>query len=189
MFGAKTFIKTHGHQTLPSTNIMTKTKKPIKILAFDPGSRYLGVAVLENWELIYWGVKTFKNRTSPQLFLSEVRKVVSKLIGFYQPDIVAQEKISLPQSQSSEQLNKLFREIKKLAKQQGLAYGEYASNTVRKQICQNGRATKKETAKIIVSLYPELAINLTQDRAWKEKYWGHMFDAVAVGLCCRRKLK
>jgi hypothetical protein len=55
---------------------------------------------------------------------------------------------------------------------------------VRKQICQNGWATKKETAKIIVSLYPELAVNLTQDRIWKEKYWGHMFDAVALGLCC-----
>jgi Holliday junction resolvasome RuvABC endonuclease subunit len=44
----------------------------------------------------------------------------------------------------------------------------FAPSTVKKHICGNGRASKKEVARVIVSKYPELKVYLTQDRAWKE---------------------
>jgi hypothetical protein len=37
-------------------------------------------------------------------------------------------------------------------------------------------------ARIIVARFPELKVNLTQDRAWKERYHQNMFDAVALGM-------
>jgi len=41
----------------------------------------------------------------------------------------------------------------------------FAPSTVKKYISGNGRATKKEVARIIVSKYPELKVYLIQDRA------------------------
>ncbi len=38
------------------------TLPPRRILAVDPGLQYLGVAVLEGEELIWYGVKTFPDR-------------------------------------------------------------------------------------------------------------------------------
>jgi RNase H-fold protein (predicted Holliday junction resolvase) len=47
---------------------MLKTKKPFKILAIDPGTRYLGIAVLQNQELIYWAVKTIQRLKPSNIF-------------------------------------------------------------------------------------------------------------------------
>jgi len=58
----------------------------------------------------------------------------------------------------------------------------FAPNTVKKYITGNGRASKAEVAKVIISKYPELKVYLTQDRAWKERYHQNMFDAVALGI-------
>ena len=58
------------------------------------------------------------------------------------------------------------------------------SQTVEKTICGNGRASKNEVARVIVSKYPELKAYLTQDRAWKELYDKNMFDAVAPAIIC-----
>ena len=79
-------------------------------------------------------------------------------------------------------LNVLVDEIKAVGKRKGLKVVSYAPSTVRKLICGNGRASKKELSKVIVSRYPELKVYLTQDRAWKERYHQNMFDAVALGL-------
>ncbi len=137
--------------------------------------------------MIYWAVKTIKSRNTLNL-LQEGKKIIADLIGFYQPDLIVQEKIFYTQAKSSERLVKLYSAIKRLAKRKGLSYIEYAPITVRKHICQDGWSTKKETAKIVVSLYPELAVNLNPNRVWKEKYWGYMFDAVALGVCCCQNL-
>ncbi len=73
-------------------------------------------------------------------------------------------------------------EIRAVGKRKGLSVVSYAPSTVKKHICGNGRASKKELSKVIVSKYPELKVYLTQDRAWKEEYHQNMFDAVALGL-------
>jgi len=58
----------------------------------------------------------------------------------------------------------------------------FTPSTVKKYICGNGHANKKEAARVIVSKYPELKVYLTQDGAWKERYHQNMFDAVAFGI-------
>lgn len=163
-------------------------KTPTRILSIDPGTRETGVAVLEGRELIYWGVKAPKKRGSPQTLLKNGRAIIRRLIEFYQPDIVAIEKTFVGSNKSTALLNVLSDEFKALAKKHKLAVYEFAPKTVRKWVCKNGKATKREVAKIIAAQYPELTIHLSQDRKWKEKYWQNMFDAVAVGLTCLDEL-
>lgn len=163
---------------------MYKTKQVVKILAIDPGTRYMGIAAFENQELIYWAVKTIENRANLNHLLSKTERIINKLTKQYKPDILAQEKPYFVQSKSSENLKKIILLTKQLAKKQNITYLEFAPNTVRNKICNKKRATKKEIAVILASLYPELVVNLHKKKGFRQLYWSHVFDAVALGLYC-----
>lgn len=161
--------------------------KQTTILAIDPGTRQLGVAVFSGEELLYYAVKTIRRRGSASEILRQVRQVVSRLIADYKPQSLAIEKMFLIQK-SAALLNVTADEIKAVAKAEGLAIYEYAPTVVRKIICNTGRATKKEAAKVIVSMYPELTRFLQQRTKWEELYYANMFDAVGVGLAAHMEL-
>jgi crossover junction endodeoxyribonuclease RuvC len=153
-----------------------------KILAIDPGTREMGVAFLEKGKLIYYGVKIIKKRKSPHETLKEGRKIVLRLIRDFKPKILVVEKAFFTNNRNAALLNVLVDEIKAIGRRKKLKVLSYAPSTVKKFICGNGRASKKEIARVIVSKYPELKVYLTQDRAWKEEYHQNMFDAVALGM-------
>jgi crossover junction endodeoxyribonuclease RuvC len=161
--------------------------KHTKILAIDPGTREIGVAVLEGEALVYYGVKTIRNRKRPQQVLGEASRIVKRLIEDYQPSVLAIEKMFLIQKNAS-LLIVVADEIKATAQAVGLAVYEYSPTTVRKRICQTGKATKRAVAGIIASRYLELARYLKGKSKWEELYYANMFDAIAVGLACYQQI-
>jgi Holliday junction resolvasome RuvABC endonuclease subunit len=156
-------------------------KKGQKILAIDPGTKYMGVAFFDGKKLVYHGVITIPNLKSPREKLQEGRQVILRLIHDFKPEILAVEKTFFPKNRNSTLLNAFTKEIQNIGKKQGLQISTYAANTVRKHICGNGFASKEETAKVLVTKYPELKPYLTSNRRWKEKFHRNMFDAVALG--------
>ena len=58
----------------------------------------------------------------------------------------------------------------------------YSAQLVRKHLVGDGWAGKREVAHAIARRFPALRVYLTQDRAWKERYWFNMFDAIALAL-------
>jgi len=157
------------------------------ILAIDPGTKEVGVAILSGPALHYYGVKTIKRRQPPQALLAEISRYITSLIQEYRPEILAVEKTFLIQKNAA-LLNVAAVEIKHTAKQHGLQVYEYAPTEVRKTICQSGKATKRETARLVATRFPELARLLKQPTKWEELYWANMFDAVAVGLTCLNEI-
>jgi len=157
-------------------------KNSLKILAIDPGTRNMGIAFLEKGKLIYYGVKVIKKRRSPHETLKEGRRIILRLIKDFKPKVLVVEKAFFAKSRNLALLNVFFDEIKAIAGRKKLKFISYAPSAVKKFICGNGRASKKEVATIIVSKYPELKVYLTQDRAWKERYHQNMFDAVSLGV-------
>ena len=157
---------------------MTKTK----ILAIDPGTRAMGVALLQDYKLIYHGVITIPKGKSPHETLLEGRKVILRLIADYKPDVMAVEKTFFANNRNSAILNVFADEIKAIGKRKGLEVYGFAPSTVKKFITGNGRATKLEVAKVVVATYPELKVYLGQDCKYKEEYHLNMFDAVALGI-------
>jgi len=157
-------------------------KKTARILAIDPGTRHMGVAVLEGKELVYHGVETIRNRRPPHQRLRECRRRVIRLVNDFRPNLLAIEKPFFANNRNVALLNVLVDEIRALARRQRLPLLGFAPSTVKKHICGNGRASKKEVARVVVAKYPELKVYLTQDRAWKEIYHQNMFDAVALGM-------
>ena len=63
-------------------------KEPPRILAVNPGSRYMGIAAFRGPELLDWGVKVVRGKT-PQEKLAGVRIILLDLLLSYQPDVLA----------------------------------------------------------------------------------------------------
>ncbi len=142
----------------------------------------MGMAFLEDGKLIYHAVKVIAKGRSPQQTLQRARDAVVRVIDDFEPDTVAVERTFFSQSRHTALLNVLFDEIRSLARRNRLAFVSYAPSTVKKFICGNGHAGKRQVATVVVSRFPELKVYLTQDRAWKERFHQNMFDAVALGI-------
>jgi Holliday junction resolvasome RuvABC endonuclease subunit len=163
--------------------------RPVKIIAIDPGTRHMGVAVLEGSDLIFATVKIVKDKPMTVVeTLHKTEKIIARLLATYRPDILAIEKTFFVQSKRSPLLNGLTQTIKKQARSKKLRIFEYAPTAVRKFICQDGKATKMKAAEIIVNkFYPWLRPYLEKDlrkKWWEEKYWEGMFSAISLGLTC-----
>jgi len=158
------------------------SKNNPKILAIDPGTREMGVAFLDGEKLIYHGVKVIPNDKSPNEKIKEGREIIIRLINDFKPDILVVEKSFFANNRTASLLHVFINEIRAIGNKKGLRVVSYATSTVRKSVCGNGKASKKELSKVIVSKYPNLKVYLSQDRAWKELYHQNMFDAIALGL-------
>lgn len=157
------------------------------ILAVDPGTRELGVAVLRGRELLFYGVKTVTNRKNPQRVLETISNYIRNLLKKHRPTHLAIEKMFVTQKNSA-LLTVAAEQIKATAKEANLPIYEYAPSTVRKRLCRTGRATKRETAAVLASLFPELKRYYLRTAAWERDYYSNLFDAVAVSVICEQDL-
>jgi crossover junction endodeoxyribonuclease RuvC len=159
-----------------------------RILAIDPGTRFMGIAFLDDGRLVYHTVKIIAKGKSPQQTLQRARDAVVRLIDDLKPNVVAVERTFFNQSRHTALLNVLFDEIRSLARRRRLTFVSYAPSTIKKFTCGNGRAGKKQVATVVVSKFPELKVYLTQDRQWKERFHENMYDAVALAIMATAKL-
>ena len=152
------------------------------IIAIDPGTRFWGVSIFRGDKIEVSFVKTLSTKGSPRKRLKEVKRVFSSLLNDYSPDILVLEKPFFFWSKQSRFLDVVIKEVKCLARKKKMKIYEFSPRTARKIVCGNGNASKKDMAKLICSIYPELKIRLNQDRRYKEIYWGHAFDSAGLGV-------
>lgn len=158
-----------------------KIKQPKRILAVDPGTRYLGVAIMEDDEPIYYAVKTIKINQVDSKRLDEAKTIIQKLIDIYRPEILVIEKPKPHWSKQSELLNKIIKAIQDVAKNNKMGIKKFSPKEIRKIICGNAKATKNEMLDVLLQQYPKLQIIL-KSRQIKDRYWNHLFDAMILGL-------
>jgi len=152
-----------------------------RILAVDPGTREMGVAVFEGSDLLYYGIKTVSHRQEIDDVCGSAAKIIRQFIAAYQPRSVALVRRLVIQS-NCERLVAVIHEVKRAAEGEGVAVYEYAPKSVRRFLCGPKRATKQHLARIISSRYPELAQYAEGRGVWEELYYARMFAAVAAGL-------
>jgi crossover junction endodeoxyribonuclease RuvC len=164
-------------------------KMKTRILAIDPGTRHMGVAVLDSCKLIYHGVESIPKGRSPHETLNAGRKTVLRFINDFKPEILAIEKTFFANNRNSALLNVFADEISAVGKRKGVMVRAFAPSAVKKAVCGNGWAKKDEVARTVVSRYPELKPYIGQDRKWKSRYHSNRFDAVAVGMMAMRNTR
>lgn len=130
----------------------------------------MGVAVLDGTKLAYYTAKTLSTGKSPHDILTEERKVIRDFINDFKPATLAVEKTFFANNRISALLNVFADEICSMGRRRRLKLCTIAANAVRKMICNNGEATKREVAEGVARRFPELSPYLLSDGRWKERF-------------------
>lgn len=158
-------------------------KKPTtRILALDPGTRYLGYAVLDGRKLLYHGVKVLPATEDANIACTAAIKAVAEIINHLHPSVLALERSFHGPSKRLARQVRLVGQLRKLGRKHQLYTVCYAPTTVRKYLCGSGWANKRDVAQMVAWRYPEMRPYIVREAQWKERFHCHMFDAVAVGL-------
>lgn len=161
---------------------------PSTILGLDPGTRYLGFALVRAGELLQYGVRELRNGERPYDVIGQARRIVLRLVALHGPEIVAIEAPYLIPTPRAAVLSTLTQEIHERAKETGATVVELKPEDVRLAIMGNPKATKYQVAQhLVATLFPELAPLAPKKpklpALWltsRERYWLHMFDALAL---------
>jgi len=156
-------------------------KRPLTNLAINPGTRYLGIAVLEGAELLDWGVKVINGSWSPEK-LKRITTIIVGLIEQWQPSTLAVKR--LHPARSSSRLLRLLAEITKLSSRHHLSLRQYSIADLEAFFCLDERLNKKHLVQAVVSRYPELLPEFQHDERSRNPYHLRMFEAVALATIC-----
>lgn len=168
--------------------LTTHTMKHKTILGIDPGTKEMGLVVLHGSTLKYFGVRTLHNGTRPHDVIGQAKRIVLALIAQYQPDIVAiEEPLNLP-TKRAHLLNVIADEVRERALELGMELLAVSPMEVRRRLTGNPRATKVDVAvhlarhgfDQLTPLIPKRPARAALGLRPKDKYWLHVFDALAL---------
>jgi Holliday junction resolvasome RuvABC endonuclease subunit len=159
--------------------------RQIRILAINPGSRYLGIAVFDGAELYDWAVKVVggENLAGKK---SRVRKLISEQICRYGVNTLALKEVH--PARSSYLLLEIVSEVKTLARSQRLAVRMFSIQETKRQLLSSGTGNKRLLLQEIAQRHPFLLPDIRCEEESKSPYLMRMFEAVAMGIVCFNKL-
>jgi Holliday junction resolvasome RuvABC endonuclease subunit len=161
-----------------------------RILSIDPGTRYMGVVVLEGKTLLSYGVHTLRNGERPHDAIGQAKRIVLTYVAKHGPQVVAYE-APLPIATARGAILKVIaEELRARSHELGLEVRALPPQEVRQRLLGNPRASKLDVAQRLVGMgFEELRSKLPQRPKRSalgfrpgEKYWLHMFDSLAVAV-------
>jgi Holliday junction resolvasome RuvABC endonuclease subunit len=161
-------------------------KKPLIILAVNPGTRYLGFSAFRGPELLDWGVKVVSGKTRSRK-LGSIQVILHDCLQLYAPDALAIKQ--LHPSRSSQGLNELVKQIKAFSRRRGLKVYQYSIQDIKDTLCPKMKTNKRKLAETLATMYPILAHDLHCEQENKNPYRIRMFEAVALGAVCYQQLE
>lgn len=163
------------------------------ILGIDPGTKYLGIAVIRGSRLITGGVHTLRNGHRPHDVIGQARSVVLKHVAKHAPGVVAFEQPLLFPSKRAALVSVITEELRGRSTDLGLRVVEISAREARRVVVGDRFAKKLDVARVIArNHFPQLAGRLPRRPRHavlgfddRDRYWLHMFDAIAVALAVR----
>jgi Holliday junction resolvasome RuvABC endonuclease subunit len=166
------------------------------ILGIDPGTKEMGLVVLRGRELRYFGVHTLRNGTRPHDVIGQARRIVLATIQKHEPDVVAiEEPFNLP-TKRSHLLNVITDELRERAVELDLDVVALSPEVIRQRVTSNPRATKIDVAEYLArsgfdqlkELIPKRPMRAALGLRPRDKYWLHMFDALAIATAASQEI-
>ena len=163
------------------------------ILGIDPGTKEMGLAVLRGRELLLYGVRTLRNGTRPYDVIGQARRIVLAAIEKHQPQVVSIEEPLMVPTKRAAVLSVIAQELRGRAEELGLEVVELSPATIRERVVGNPRATKIDVAETLArggfdqlkELIPKRPKRAALGLRPRDKYWLHMFDALALSLAAQ----
>jgi Holliday junction resolvasome RuvABC endonuclease subunit len=159
-------------------------KETPRILAINPGSRYIGFAAFRGPELLDWGVRVISART-PRGRVRVAGHSLKEAIARFQPDTLVVK--WLHSSRSSTSLDRLTGAVRELARRRRLKLREYSITDLKNALCSEARGNKRRLAAAVAAMYPVLSRDFQKEMANRHPYYLRMFEAVALGIVCYRR--
>jgi hypothetical protein len=160
-------------------------KEQIRILAINPGSRYLGFAVFYETDLREWKIHAMRQGPFREK-AKDLRLLISDIVARYGVNTLATKE--LHQSRSSKELRKVASSIKSMGKAMELKVCEFSLNEVEDHFFPRERTNKRELMEQVASRYPFLFPELQREQKSKHPYLIRMFEAIAIGVVCCNEL-
>jgi Holliday junction resolvasome RuvABC endonuclease subunit len=173
---------------------MTNMTSHPTILGIDPGTRFMGFAILKGGTLLDYGVHTLRNGRRPYDLLGQARTHLLSAIQNHQPEIVAIEEPLLIPTKRAALVSAIAQELHERAKELGVHVVEISPRRVREVVVGDPGATKIDAAEIIVKrgfselapLVPRRPARAVLGIAERDRYWLHTFDALGLALAARQ---
>ena len=162
----------------------------MNIIGIDPGTRYMGIVVLRDRELLSYGVHTLWNGRRPYDVIGQAKRIVLGYVARWSPGLLAYE-APLPIATGQGAILKVIAtELRERSRELGLEVRSLGPQEVRERLLGNPRATKLDVAQALVAMgFEELRAKLPEKPKRsalgfrpREKYWLHAFDALAVAV-------
>jgi Holliday junction resolvasome RuvABC endonuclease subunit len=165
-----------------------------RILGIDPGTRYMGVVVLEGKTLLSYGVHTLRNGERPHDVIGQAKRIVLAYVARFGPKIVAYESPLPIATGRGAVLRVIGDELGHRGRELALAVRELEPARVRDRLLGNPQASKIDVAEHLVThgfaalqgLVPQRPRKSALGLRPRDKYWLHMFDALAVAVASSR---
>jgi Holliday junction resolvasome RuvABC endonuclease subunit len=164
------------------------------ILGIDPGTKEMGIAIIRGATLISFGVHTLRNGHRPHDLIGQARRILLATIEEYGPQVVAIEKPYVLPTKRAAILSVIEQELRGRADDLGLRVVELTPEAIRQAVVGNPRATKIDVAQALVAgdfgqladLVPKRPARAALGLRARDKYWLHMFDALALAIAAAR---
>lgn len=160
---------------------MPETNDQIRILAINPGWRYLGTAVFCESELREWRLKIVSARGFERK-MEKVKGCLAALIERYHPNILAIKK--LHPSRSSANLRAMTVQITSYCRKQKMAVYSYSIVELETLFSPTEKINKRQLAAVVASEYPALCHEFKHEQRNRNPYYARLFEAVALGHVC-----
>lgn len=151
--------------------------KRTTILAINPGTRYIGFAVLRGQILADWGVRIVGCQPQQNRIL-KVRQLVRKLVDECAPDLLVAKR--LHPARRTPSLCKVDEEISRLASSLGIHVRRYSIGAMEAFFSPDGRVNKRKLAELVTARYSALRHDLEREEDSLNPYHIRMFEAVAM---------
>jgi Holliday junction resolvasome RuvABC endonuclease subunit len=166
-----------------------------RILGIDPGTKYMGAVVITGSTLLGFGVHTLQNGERPHDVIGQARRVILSYIAEHAPSVVAIEKPLLFPTKRAALVSVIVQELQARSRELGIRVIELAPSDARRIVVGDSHAKKFDVAHAIVRMgFEDLRVKLPKNPPHpvlgykpKDKYWLHMFDALAVALAIQRQ--
>ncbi len=159
-------------------------RRALKIIGINPGTRYIGIAILYGQELMDWRVKVLSGKWSNKK-MHKALAIISENLEKYQPNILVIKK--LHPSRRSENLLRLATKIKEFSSRKKLKVCQYSIKELEKFFIDKEKLNKVNLIKAIVQLHTMLHHDLTRETNHKNAYFIRGFEAVALASACAQR--
>lgn len=158
----------------------------ITVLGISPGTRTMGIAVLQGKELIDWRMKTKEGFWSERK-LKKWLLAVDRYLWRYNVCVVAIKEIH--PSRCSSNLTLLIDEIISLAQKRGVKIHRLSIEEMKASIMPKSRHNKQTLILSIAQQYPQLYMCLKREQTNENAHYVKLFEATACASIITKSVK